>query len=255
MKKWYISFIAVFVLITTWIVFTICNSPYVWSMRLQDAIAKHDTQRALVLIDEGIAKGYDMNTTNIRASFLTSMLEMSVYTPLDVACRARNPIVVERLLQEGANPNVGGMSRAPVLYVLTGGYCSDIIPVMELLLAYGADFTSDDPNDLPIVWAVGGLKAPRDKRATELSNEEILRGFTDVVLFLSQYNDVNTVTNGGFTLLHKAALCSNWMLREELAKNFNIPLSARDYQGHTAYDYAVKYGAPADILDRLKPED
>ena len=140
-------------------------------------------------------------------------------TPLQEACYLENPYYVEKLLENGADPNYpnnfeGYEDFLPLRYAVwpsvTGGdaMARDAVKVVKTLLEYGAD-----PN--VIAW----------------------RGRTcliDVVNHDSQY----------YNEYHYEIV--------KLLVEYGTDISIKDQDGFTAYDYAVKYNR-TELYDLLKP--
>lgn len=121
-------------------------------------------------------------------------------------------------------------------------------PVVEFLLAHGADVNTPAMNDLhntPILWAV-------------------VAGQTEMVaLLLAHGADVNAPNSAGATPLHKAAIHGDSQLVRLLldhgartdARNSGgqIPLIHAQYHGHTEIIALLQKKAPKAGEDRLVP--
>jgi len=148
---------------------------------------------------------------------------------LHLAIKECNLIIMEKLLNEGFDPNVP-MRGLPLEYISSCS-CSvkEIRQVIDLLLDYGAD-----------------INAKNEFNHTPLQNM-IINGYIDFVKLFIDYNaDVNKKGNNGYSSLHFLAgsdvpRCEkNRIDIANLLLTKNINLNILDYNDETAYDIAVR---------------
>lgn len=262
-KKWLFIVILICVL-TMSICVCFMDASYRWSGRLCEAIRASDTALALQLIDEGVQKGYSMDTLSMRPSRLWSFLENVPETPLQIACENGNYLVAERLLVEGASvrPVEGGSSREPLFCVILKHYDSDDGKLIQLLLDHGALLYDHQLEDHFLLEAVKripkqyvGEKDPETGSFyDDKYSEEVAKGITEVFLLLSEYGDCYDTDGSGKNPLHWAAIMGNWYLVEVMVLRFDYRMDAEDIHGNTAFDLAAEEGAPDYILELLKVE-
>ena len=258
-KALYICIVIAVLLLLAFLLIYMHNRPYRWSRNVCDAIRVGDTDKALLLIDNGIRKGYDLNTLSERPSFLWRLLEATPQTPLQVACKYGNYSVAAKLLENGAEPTSvkGGINSDPLLCVLRRHYLPNDKELVQLLLNYGSDVSHD--NGMDNIWTNAAQRAPRNFNAAVDPNtgaypydETVARGITEVFVVLSEGYVDDAVNEAYRTPLHCAIMMQNWYLTRVLVKEFGCSLNAKDVNGNTAYDLALENGAPLDILDLLK---
>lgn len=233
------------------------NSAYYWSGELVSAIRAGNTETALELIDQGAAKGFNMDTHEYPETVITKFAEMDPRTPLRVACSMGNYEVAERLLQNGASANgykgLERLGRSPVFEVILGAYSPTDLPLLQLLHAYGASFDADEYDGAPIVSAVKRSSLHVHDSFPSMSSEEITQGIAEIFVYLSQYTDCNVLDGGRRNALHNAAWYENWYLCEILVQEYGFSIDMKDSFGKTPYDYAVESAAPDYILALLQP--
>lgn len=233
-----------------------------WSRRLCRAIREGDTPTAVALMDEGVARGFSMDALTLPRTFVNVLCEQTIETPLETAIRAKNVELARALLERGACPNnsgtasIGGTGNngAPVGFVLGAWYAPTDLPMLELLLEYGATFDEDI-----LVEPLIHRAARRSAQSCELPEgentpENAARGVTEVFRFIAQYKDVHQIA-GGQSVLHVAATYRNWLLCRVLVEEYGIDRSLRMSDGRTAYDIALENGAPQELLSLLKPAE
>ena len=219
MKKLISIFVAISLLIFA-IMFSGCSERMIKSYnhcnKICHAMVEGNDEEFLKLVNN---TKYNLNQYNVMPSLLPSIFESSEKTPLQKACYLENPYYVEKLLENGADPNYpnnfeGYEDFLPLRYAVwpsvTGGdaMARDAVKVVKTLLEYGAD-----PN--VIAW----------------------RGRTcliDVVNHDSQY----------YNEYHYEIV--------KLLVEYGTDISIKDQDGFTAYDYAVKYNR-TELYDLLKP--
>ncbi|MBR3764089.1 MAG: ankyrin repeat domain-containing protein [Clostridia bacterium] len=230
-----------------------------WSRRLCAAIDAGDTERAIALMDEGMARGYSMDTLDHPHSFLNVICEIDRTTPLANAIRAGDVDSVRALLERGACPNEFGSTgaggkgngEAPLSCVLSNPlYARTDMEMLRLLLAYGADFSAGSVGTLCAMMAAH--RRVDDSRQPEGENtpENVAAGVTEVFRFVAEHVDVHEKWSG-WTVLHMAAIRGNWLLCRVLVEEYGLDISARVYDGRSAYDMALERNAPEDVLELL----
>ncbi|MBQ7848242.1 MAG: hypothetical protein IJ343_00775 [Clostridia bacterium] len=235
-----------------------------WSRQLGTAIRDGDTQKALALIREGKQRGYSMDSLSYERTFLLTLVEQPIYTPLEEAIRARNVTVVQALLENGACPNefgsasVGGSGNgeSPVWWVVIASqYSPEDLEILQLLISHGADVSAKTAHGYPILLVIekswSHARLPED----ECTPEAISEGITALVRCMAQHTDVHVRSAHGQTALHVAARHRNWLLCRVLAEEYGLDCSLKDGNGQTAYDYALQNDAPEELLSVLRPAD
>ena len=139
-------------------------------------------------------------------------------TPLQEACYLENPYYVEKLLENGADPNYPKLKKEATdllpLRLATGysivnlNHTQNAVKIVEMLLEYGAD-----PNVI----------LPRGRTC-----------LIDVVALEPKY----------YNEYHYEIV--------KLLVEYGTDISIKDQDGFTAYDYAVKYNR-TELYDLLKP--
>ena len=217
MKKLISIFVAISLLISV-IMFSGCSQRIIkchnHCSRICYAMKEGNDEEFLRLVSD---KKFNLNQYDTLKIF--ELFEGIRRTPLQEACYLENPYYVEKLLENGADPNYpnnfeGYEDFLPLRYAVwpsvTGGdaMARDAVKVVKTLLEYGAD-----PN--VIAW----------------------RGRTcliDVVNHDSQY----------YNEYHYEIV--------KLLVEYGTDISIKDQDGFTAYDYAVKYNR-TELYDLLKP--
>ena len=161
---------------------------------------------------------YNLNQYNVMPSLLPSIFESSEKTPLQEACYLENPYYVEKLLENGADPNYPklkeGATNLLPLRLATGysivniNYTQNAAKIVEMLLEYGAD-----PNVI------------------------LRRGRTCLI-------DIVALNPKYYNEYHYEIV--------RLLVEYGTDISIKDQDGFTAYDYAVKYNR-TELYDLLKP--
>jgi ankyrin repeat protein len=160
--------------------------------------------------------------------------------------------VIEMLLARGANPNAQTKLRIPHRQVPYDRYTEPMlnigvtpliraakagdIPVVKLLLAYGADPNLPNINgDTPLMAAVGKGWINSPTRGAFYTEEEALEVYA---LLREKGANVNARTNFNETALHSAALRGwNEIVKKLIADG--AELDVKDGNGLTAIDFAM----------------
>ncbi len=161
---------------------------------------------------------YNLNQYNVMPSLLPSIFDGIENTPLQKACYLENPYYVEKLLENGADPNYPKLKKEATdllpLPLATGysivnlNHTQNAVKIVEMLLEYGAD-----PNVI----------LPRGRTC-----------LIDVVALEPKY----------YNEYHYEIV--------RLLVEYGTDISIKDQDGFTAYDYAVKYNR-TELYDLLKP--
>ena len=161
---------------------------------------------------------YNLNQYNAPSSLLPSIFDGIENTPLQEACYLENPYYVEKLLENGADPNYPKLKKGATdllpLPLATGysivnlNHTQNAVKIVEMLLEYGAD-----PNVI----------LPRGRTC-----------LIDVVALEPKY----------YNEYHYEIV--------KLLVEYGTDISIKDRDGFTAYDYAVKYNR-TELYDLLKP--
>ena len=216
MKKLISIFVAISLLIFV-IMFSGCSKRLIKSTihcdSINFAMKEGDDEEFLRLVSD---KKFNLNQYDALKIF--EFFEGIRRTPLQEACYLENPYYVEKLLENGADPNYPKLKKEATdllpLPLATGysivdlNHTQNAVKIVEMLLEYGAD-----PNVI------------------------LRRGRTcliDVVNHDSQY----------YNEYHYEIV--------RLLVEYGTDISIKDQDGFTAYDYAVKYNR-TELYDLLKP--
>lgn len=223
-----------------------------WSSSLVEAIKDGETEEALALIDEGVEKGYEMDTPTFNTTVFTTLSEMSPDKPLRIACHEGNLSVVESLLKNGAKATPESDSEWGYIYcVVVRAYSETDIPVIRLLIEHGASADYSSISGYPILEAA---QRPHSFAYNDesMSREQIARGVTEVFRYLAESTDCRVTDSAERNALHYAVIHQQWHLAEVLVNEYGFDVSARDKWGNTAYDLALERGGPDHILELLR---
>ena len=218
MKKLISIFVAISLLIFA-IMFSGCSERMIKSYnhcnKICHAMVEGNDEEFLKLVNN---TKYNLNQYNVMPSLLPSIFESSEKTPLQKACYLENPYYVEKLLENGADPNYPKLGKEDTdllpLPLATGysivniNHTQNAVKIVEMLLEYGAD-----PNVI----------LPRGRTC-----------LIDVVALEPKY----------YNEYHYEIV--------RLLVEYGTDISIKDQDGFTAYDYAVKYNR-TELYDLLKP--
>ncbi len=171
---------------------------------------------------------------------------MKTYGAVTEAAEAGNVALVAELIEQ--TPDLINCSSSQGWTLLHLAAHAGQGPVVEFLLAHGADVNTPAKNDLhstPLLWAV-------------------MAGQTEIVaLLLAHGANVNTPNAAGATPLHKAAIHGDsqlvWLLLHHGAhadarnSGGQTPLIHAQYHGHTAIIAMLQRDSPTAGEDRLVP--
>ena len=220
MKKMLSIFVAISLLIFV-IMFSGCSERMIKSYnhcnKICHAMVEGNDEEFLRLVNN---TKYNLNQYNVMPSLLPSIFESSEKTPLQEACYLENPYYVEKLLENGADPNypkLKGNDRmllplaVAVRYmgVESGKRKEDTALIIEMLLEHGAD---------PNIEMLIGKKTPLIRFAS-VDPEKYNKIYKELIVLLVEHG---------------------------------ADKHAKDKYGKTAYDYAVYYGRE-ELYDLLKP--
>ena len=220
MKKLISIFVAISLLIFV-IMFSGCSERMIKSYnhcnKICHAMAEGNDEEFLRLVNN---TKYNLNQYNVMPSLLPSIFESSEKTPLQKACYLENPYYVEKLLENGADPNypkLKGNDRmllplaVAVRYmgVENGKRKEDTALIIEMLLEHGAD---------PNIEMLIDKKTPLIRFAS-VDPEKYNKIYKELIVLLVEHG---------------------------------ADKHAKDKYGKTAYDYAVYYGRE-ELYDLLKP--
>lgn len=237
------------------------NAPFRWSRSVCEAIRQENTETALQLIEEGVRKGYSMDTLSESPSRIWTFLEQTPQTPLQAACMYGNYPVAQQLFANGASAKAqkDGSTRESVFCVLCRAYKPTDAALIQLLIDHGAVFNDRQFGDAMMVQAafrspyIPGTDADSSPES-QIYSAETAEGIADVFLLLSEYGNCYATNGAGQNPLHCAVMMENWHLVSILIEKFDYALDAQDIHGKTAYDLAVESGAEEEILSRLMPK-
>ena len=220
MKKMLSIFVAISLLIFV-IMFSGCSERMIKSYnhcnKICHAMVEGNDEEFLRLVNN---TKYNLNQYNVMPSLLPSIFESSEKTPLQKACYLENPYYVEKLLENGADPNypkLKGNDRmllplaVAVRYmgVENGKRKEDTALIIEMLLEHGAD---------PNIEMLIDKKTPLIRFAS-VDPEKYNKIYKELIVLLVEHG---------------------------------ADKHAKDKYGKTAYDYAVYYGRE-ELYDLLKP--
>ena len=216
MKKLISIFVAISLLIFA-IIFSGCSQRIIKSTihcdSMNFAMKEGDDEEFLRLVSD---KKFNLNQYDALKIF--EFFEGIRRTPLQEACYLENPYYVEKLLENGADPNYPKLKKEATdllpLPLATGysivnlNHTQNAVKIVEMLLEYGAD-----PNVI----------LPRGRTC-----------LIDVVALEPKY----------YNEYHYEIV--------KLLVEYGTDISIKDQDGFTAYDYAVKYNR-TELYDLLKP--
>ena len=216
MKKTLSIFVAISLLISV-IMFSGCSQRLIkchnHCSRICYAMKEGNDEEFLRLVSD---KKFNLNQYDTLKIF--ELFEGIRRTPLQEACYLENPYYVEKLLENGADPNYPklkeGATNLLPLRLATGysivdlNHTQNAVKIVEMLLEYGAD-----PNVI------------------------LRRGRTCLI-------DVVELEPKYYNEYHYEIV--------RLLVEYGTDISIKDQDGFTAYDYAVKYNR-TELYDLLKP--
>ena len=216
MKKVLSIFVAISLLIFV-IMFSGCSKRLIKSTIHCDSISfamkEGDDEEFLRLVSD---KKFNLNQYDTLKIF--ELFEGIRRTPLQEACYLENPYYVEKLLENGADPNYPKLGKEDTnllpLPLATGysivdlNHTQNAVKIVEMLLEYGAD-----PNVI------------------------LRRGRTCLI-------DIVALNPKYYNEYHYEIV--------KLLVEYGTDISIKDQDGFTAYDYAVKYNR-TELYDLLKP--
>ena len=216
MKKLISIFVAISLLIFV-IMFSGCSKRLIKSTihcdSINFAMKEGDDEEFLRLVSD---KKFNLNQYDALKIF--EFFEGIRRTPLQEACYLENPYYVEKLLENGADPNYPKLKKGATdllpLSLATGysivdlNHTQNAVKIVEMLLEYGAD-----PNVI------------------------LRRGRTCLI-------DVVELEPKYYNEYHYEIV--------RLLVEYGTDISIKDQDGFTAYDYAVKYNR-TELYDLLKP--
>ena len=216
MKKTLSIFVAISLLISV-IMFSGCSQRLIkchnHCSRICYAMKEGNDEEFLRLVSD---KKFNLNQYDALKIF--EFFEGIRRTPLQEACYLENPYYVEKLLENGADPNYPKLKKGATdllpLPLATGysivdlNHTQNAVKIVEMLLEYGAD-----PNVI------------------------LRRGRTCLI-------DVVELEPKYYNEYHYEIV--------KLLVEYGTDISIKDQDGFTAYDYAVKYNR-TELYDLLKP--
>ncbi len=216
MKKLISIFVAISLLIFA-IMFSGCSKRLIKSTihcdSINFAMKEGDDEEFLRLVSD---KKFNLNQYDALKIF--EFFEGIRRTPLQEACYLENPYYVEKLLENGADPNYPklkeGATNLLPLRLATGysivdlNHTQNAVKIVKMLLEYGAD-----PNVI------------------------LRRGRTCLI-------DIVALNPKYYNEYHYEIV--------RLLVEYGTDISIKDQDGFTAYDYAVKYNR-TELYDLLKP--
>ena len=216
MKKLISIFVAISLLISV-IMFSGCSQRIIkchnHCSRICYAMKEGNDEEFLRLVSD---KKFNLNQYDTLKIF--ELFEGIRRTPLQEACYLENPYYVEKLLENGADPNYPKLKKGATdllpLPLATGysivdlNHTQNAVKIVEMLLEYGAD-----PNAI------------------------LRRGRTCLI-------DIVALNPKYYNEYHYEIV--------KLLVEYGTDISIKDQDGFTAYDYAVKYNR-TELYDLLKP--
>ena len=216
MKKTLSIFVAISLLIFV-VMFSGCSKRLIKSTihcdSINFAMKEGDDEEFLRLVSD---KKFNLNQYDALKIF--EFFEGIRRTPLQEACYLENPYYVEKLLDNGADPNYPKLKKEATdllpLPLATGysivnlNHTQNAVKIVEMLLEYGAD-----PNVI------------------------LRRGRTCLI-------DIVALEPKYYNEYHYEIV--------KLLVEYGTDISIKDQDGFTAYDYAVKYNR-TELYDLLKP--
>ncbi len=202
-------------------------------------IESGNTEKAIEIIS---------NTSNVNRfsfplslRFILNVADADITTPLVVASKTCNNEVVEALLENGANPNKylkGGFT--PLEAALTESNI-DRFKTVELLIEYGVDVNLHGSLQSPLFLELSRLMYLNDDN---FEQQKICR---EIVLLLLE-NGAKTVNDNGDTMIHCLAYANEVELLKKFEPFYNEFLNSQNSYGETPIMWAVK----GDSLESVK---
>lgn len=148
MKKLISIFVAISLLISV-IMFSGCSERMIKSYnhcnKICHAMVEGNDEEFLKLVNN---TKYNLNQYNVMPSLLPSIFDGIENTPLQKACYLENPYYVEKLLENGADPNVilrrGRTCLIDVVALEPKYYNEYHYEIVKLLVEYGTDISIKD---------------------------------------------------------------------------------------------------------------
>lgn len=246
--------------------------------RLSAAIWADDKEKVEQILKKCTVK--DVNSLSSTSEMYMRLTETYGFYPLQEACRAGNPEIVQLLLEAGADVNVVDpwLHFTPLICALQPSSGEKRFEIAEMLIEQGADINvTDDWGDSPLKCAamIGIYDTPeaREKggeifiyllencETIEIEepydNYNIIEQasyFDNVIavqyLLENGYFGINDTTKNGRTILHIAAQAGKLEMCTYLLEN-GADKDIKDSEGKRAYDYALEKGKE-EVLELLR---
>ncbi|QRY19016.1 ORF-146 [Teiidae poxvirus 1] len=185
--------------------------------KYEDTFLIHEYNYAPLEKDQE-AKTLEMAGLLLKSKANINMMSLCGSTPLHIASKYNNDVMVKFLLEKGADLNViDSYNNTPLFYSAYSGNVS----TTRLLLDYGAKLHSRNKDECtPLHYAVNS------------NNNELIR------LLLDRGSVVNAVDRYNSSVLHKAINRQNLNIIKTLLDE-GIDCNLKDNHGHTALHYAI----------------
>lgn len=223
--------------------------------RLNKAIREGDTEEVRDLLEKGV----DPNRPDLRYY----VIDVNTYYPLTVACEVGNYEMVALLIDYGASPILKDRDVFTPLERAVTLYCSDTIPIVQLLLEKDGDtrfHKEEGDNARRLYLMTAAFARPRKRHANtendslhdkEKYDEETAKKIVEVVKLLIGRMEHFDVNEGNLTLLMRAASVGNLALAEYLL-SIGADKTLRSSNGKTAFDMAFENGH-VEVANLLRP--
>lgn len=211
--------------------------PYHDSDRMVQAIQENDLDVVKEMLDSGISPNVPSGPYDGIWRYVNSFVEYSPDYPLSKACLTGNLEVVQLLLDYGADPALTeqeGIGWSALSSTILGSRNEDCVEIAKLLIAHGADPTSDCDGYLPVFLASREYPTSGEPG----SQERTAHAGRIVALVDLLIGDMDVNQSDGYTLLINAALHGNLPLVEYLLSAGADP-GIQTSDGSTAYDFAM----------------
>ncbi len=262
---------------------------YYYAGELIGTINDSDMDRLRELVEN---KDLDVNTPDIPDFWFNAMFEFSSQTPIAAACRNGNLEAIEFLIENGANIAYSDNCDLSLISLTVMTYHENDIDVLNLLWDKGAYIDDPYvESGYVLIDAATNLPSERLTEGFGYSKEystEVAEEITDVVRFLIDHDVKCESEKLNGLLLHQSASFGNFELVKYLCEDLNFDpnlrletgqtvlfgvdkldsdkdleilkylldigadKTKRDYDGKTAYDYALERGENA-LAEMLKP--
>lgn len=206
--------------------------------KLCDAIAENKTAEALELIEE--TKDVNMYTFSPFLLRPLTAVGINIRNPLVEACRAGDPVIVQALLEKGADPNTylqGYWSPIEATFLKPK---ADRLEIARMLIAYGAEVDLSGSGDSALFRELQNMIYSQNRES-----------FDPEAILLLLENGAAPIDGKGNTIMHYVCYAGDMELLEKLSEKYGEYLFLENQQGQAPLIWAMESGAE-DVVDYLK---